>query len=75
MQVASTRGSSLEELAANPAPASVDEGSGIKWNVFGPMPLGTPIFDGNEFEVRVTKCHKQRETPIYGCETTEDIEV
>ncbi|OWY99690.1 hypothetical protein PHMEG_00029270, partial [Phytophthora megakarya] len=54
---------------------SEENKKGLEWDVFGPMPPHASIFSGRELERRVDKCHKQRETPMYGGEANQDIEV
>ncbi|POM78480.1 Retrovirus Polyprotein [Phytophthora palmivora] len=75
VQVLASKDPTAEIPSAAPNTTSTAENSSADWDVCGPMPANIPVFDSNELEVRVAKCHKQRETPIYGGEPNEDIEV
>ncbi|OWZ16603.1 hypothetical protein PHMEG_0009587 [Phytophthora megakarya] len=75
LKFSSTKGPNTDVPPKTPVPTGTIETPGAEWDVFGPMPVNTPVFSNNELEVRVTKCHKQRETPVYSGEASEDIKV
>ncbi|OWZ01123.1 hypothetical protein PHMEG_00027554 [Phytophthora megakarya] len=46
-----------------------------EWDVLGNMPPNTPVYTFDELESRIEKSFKQKETPIFGGEDEEDIDV
>eukprot|EP00644_Phytophthora_capsici_P000417 jgi/Phyca11/100312/e_gw1.4.1250.1 len=74
VQVLSTKGPNAVDTTSQSSSKSEEESDEV-WDVYGTMPPHTPEYNAHELEQLVDKCHKQRETPMYGGEPNEDIEV
>ncbi|KAG3233671.1 hypothetical protein PI124_g21260 [Phytophthora idaei] len=75
VQVLTTMGSHVAKPATYQTSSKSEDELEREWDVLGARPSHTPVYDAHELENLVAKCHKQRETPIYGGDANEDIEV